>query len=357
MQKHRPRPGEQTNKLLDLLKLECKYKLTEVSDVTFNELLVAAGPIRGDKVAGGRQRARRHQPSTAKSHRRSSPRALRALRAPPELIKSPDNQILQARPGELDLGSLRSHAATCGSSAGVQLDDPVMIWRHGPNSTSDEPDEVDEVQDDDDDEGLPLPARRPKQQHTGDRMAALEVPVGSTLAVECATLAELTVGRRTSTRADQSQEERGHFCGDWQARRKSLISGRYQLTAAAGEEPAANSNNNNNRSSFGANRPTNRQQLVAYVSLPARLLSAEGEDDNQHDGDGDGQIDAADSPKLDEDPQLQLQPQQTTREASRDELLAPPLLEWFVNHQEVSTRRWVSMDTSVCWCVSFGASD
>lgn len=145
-------------------------------------------------------------------------------------------------------------------------------------------------------------------------------------------------------RWDEPQSSGGGYCGDPEARRRALISGKH-YTLAAGEEVAASSQ----PALHSARRPigggqqqpsgaANKQPLVAYLSL--------GLDQRWPLNGRTGQ--AGPSPSAQGVAGAQVACSAISADSADDNLGVPALLEWFINNQEVS------LCLCCCACVCAG---
>lgn len=236
------------------LRIQCKYKLTEVSDVTFNELQLGPADLN------------RNLESVIQS---TSAR----------LVKTADNEVAQtpnpaSRP-ELErlltLAANQSNSDTC--QLELQLDDPLIVATN--DITRDRP-------------GVPV-ADDPDNQWIAGERRRRQLIAKDPLELDCLTLSKLRAPHRALT------------CDQAHIRRRTLISGLPE-------------ERNSTQTLPGRQRP-----LVSYLSLGAASLVSQADRDGPLASDG------------------VVAPARHTRADSTPlDWLAPPLLEWFINNQEVS---------------------
>ena len=351
------------------LSLQCKYKLTEVSDVTFNELVArepaASSPV-GSEAAPGQPAeplaaelaeqsgvADQEAAATTDSRLAHQPAGWMAQESGLILGKSAHNQVTQSespasgRQLWLALQALKSgaqDACQLASSLVLLPDDPLIVEPDG----------------DDSEEPLAGGARGRRQLvkggSAGDLISANCSTIGALLAQAAPSPSKrpLVGGRRR--RPNNGQVEPVSYCGDQVARGRPVVSGKYQ----------PNEDRNFNQRQQSPGRPLGgfaRQQAaqsgaryVAYLSLAgvsSATATATADKDGKARADGSssgaepggglrtaaGQQRApgtsADSSRSSAPPFLQPAPAPGWPDAE-EALLAPPLLEWFINNQEVS---------------------
>lgn len=258
-QSHRQRqqPGRNYNNQLQL-RIQCKYKLTEVSDVTFNELTFTTN------------QQQQQQSSFAPLNWPDSNQL--------QVFKSAHNQVTQWR-SSASLEQLWAALTdstrwptrdTCQLGAlALQPDDPLIF----------QPDLV-------------------ADQRRRRRELLQPFELGQSLVANCCTLASLPMQPR--------QAAESHFCSDRSTRRKALISGR-----SAANEPSRN-------------QLVEGQQSVGYLSIPEWPLSSLP------------LVESAADEMAGQKQTLAEWLRNFTTVANTNYLDAPPLLEWFINNQEVS---------------------
>ena len=302
--------------LVELLRVDCKYKLTEASEVTFNELVVAQQLARPSR-----------QPAREAANRRSAATSGAWLGEPSPSLKLVGQQLLQANcpagPGDLwrAIRGLRSRAACRLGALAMGPDEPLIVAGSSPLE-----------QEFGLGAELELGERRRRRRQPGSAERHLEAPVGSVLRLNCSTIGaleqvaqvsdynddELSIGGAAAEDAADSAHRHWHqshlatgYCNDTTLRRRSLISGRFQSTNEP--EVGAPGPLNQRRPAATATMSKGRTAQVAYLSLgsptpwpsgpPSRQTAADSSDDTSN---------------------------------RRRDLVAPPLLEWFINNQEVS---------------------
>lgn len=361
-------------RLMELLRLECRYKLTEVSDVTFNELRVSgrpSAPSGGPSSSGGDTLERRRRSSNQWRHFEltsadinveSSPRRATDLK----LFKSHTNQVMQsncpARRRDLMLllqpkrSSSKRSACRLGLLA-LQREDPAILADESDSSAD--------------------PTHEPLQLMNSQ--SPPELPIGSTLSVNCSTLGALSWsplassvsssvstspswstfarGRSVSTATDnelQAPHQQRSYCDDQEARRRLLISGKHPWPSSGPLDQVV-ANQRSRSSSLLQQQPNNRRDHVAYVTLDPTTTNTIASSAQANSKKRQQQQQSHDSNLLDD--KLSLPPEFAAADSSnfgsqqQDQLhnnneqtddssdwLAPPLLEWFINDQEVSSR-------------------
>lgn len=310
------------------LRLQCLYKLSEVSDVTFNELVVRAPDVARQPLA--------HHPSQSHRGRWTKSRVSGA-----RVHKSPStNQVLQ-RPvpanARLLRVALRSAEDACERGAlALQPEDPVLVavssasQRTADKQAAAGNGDNERLGDDDGDDNVESERRRKRrgqladEQDTGRRAlhsSSRALSVGDAISVDCATIGALLLNAdavddnavETAAAAandndnDEGDEQVGgqYYCADKAARRRALVSARAPAADLAAsqliyEQHLRQQHNNN----YANNR------LVAYLSLTSAATSA---------------------------PNNSRAHKHTARFVSADASHAPALLEWFINNQEVRT--------------------
>lgn len=331
------------------LRLQCKYRLTEISDVTFNELVAVAAPTVGDgnragPGTGGRQelgplRATGDSDSDRRRRRRQAGDYSSASYAPMPVARPPDlagsirvsrtltNQIVQDKCPASERGLRRSLGArsatvpSAGCSLGslaLQPDDPLIS---APAASDRQPDFGQTTAD-----------------ATGVAGGLLELKMGQLVALNCLTIAALTRSSRTTIERDRDNNEHNQdnidatdddddddneqnyrfgsrptalagqtgVCLDEAARRRLLVSGKSQVADQIDTTGGSNNSRNNSRPA---------------IRLVAQLVLAAGQDSLLQ------LVSAAPAPPLGAQSPRHLAPS-----------AAPPLLEWFINNQEVSSR-------------------
>lgn len=235
------------------LRIQCKYKLTEVSDVTFNELQLWPTDA-----------SRQPDPLT--------------LSAPARLAKTTDNEVAQtpnpARRFELErlVARISNQTSTDTCQLELQPDDPLIVV------TSDNNDQP----------GGRTSAVEPDWLASGAERRRRHLDSGRALELDCLTLSSIRAAHETLT------------CDQPAVRKRALVSGLAEERNSAQHWPG------------------HQRALVAYLSLGASGVQQPADRDAL----SAGQVSAgsksarADSTPLD--------------------WLAPPLLEWFINNQEVS---------------------
>lgn len=418
------------------LKFQCKYRLTEVSDVTFNELVARqvalsaassdepdkkqpypAGPDKERRSSAGGSRESTGRNAIAADHQQVWPEVgPKRLSAGPEvvrLLKSADNQVTQSKCPANKAGLLRALRSSIldgtdsrqSCERGLQelhYDDPLIVLAEAtttrPTSTKlaklAPPAEATEAGEDLQDIGHDgeldsgEPRRRKRQL---ERAETNEYSADENISINCSTISALLVGdehrragfaRRMLLNEDTydepteewksgltlspSQLQPG-YCGDPLVRRRSLISGRYYTQSnkpglvhpddlegivaltmtnksrpdeggqplmylAAGMKSSSKAARQHHQQQHQQRQIANKLQ-VAYLSLTAEQRWSLGGDPMSPErtlntkgvaaklaaaGLGSGPINA-DSP-----------------DSLENGALVPPLLEWFINNQEVS---------------------
>lgn len=308
------------------LRIQCKYKLAEVSEVTFNELAIGGQARRkwsagSRKQAAGGQRQRRATRPEVRLNKSSSSHQVIQSKSPASarsLANFLQNHYYANIEQQCNLGSLA-----------LLPDDPVLVEVE--NLTG-ELEANDELQDD----------------STTELVA--DQSVGDSLSVDCSTVSGLLptrVAQQRSWRMFRGQcEVKLASFPDGQATRRRLL---QPISTTAGQQqylnknlmsPGTLDNNNNNHNNGLANEeedsdpvgpdqrvPANQRQLLtghAVARGPAAAYLW---------------LDRAITPIGDNQEQRSPTPTTTTADSSTSEpnpLLAPPLLEWFINNQEVS---------------------
>lgn len=297
------------------LKLECKYKLTEVSDVTFNEMSLSQ-----TNVASKPFRRRKRASDGEEEERWMSPAS--------RLSKTADNRVLQwtspasARDLRLALAGTRAASDACRVGGPVLVpDDPLIVESRREPLVSEF-------------EELNLRARRRRLSEN-----ELDNSLGQLISVACSTIsAILNSDSGEPSKAEQAKPVTG-YCADAAARKRLLISGKHQL--AANEDPAGA--NLIQRARKVQHKTTKERHQLALVSLSESELL-----------DQIANVRSLGNKKL--------APEQNHAESWKShlvvsahkqdehELLAPPFLEWFINNMEVSGHTITSGHCSNACC-------
>lgn len=381
-----------------LLRVECRYKLTEISEVTFSELALArsslgvmeelppeTGPEEEPEVEVGAEDQEQAEGGDEPGGLLRRERRHRLMRTGANEIVVSDLEGQRLASGASQSAAqlaqlLRPSQEACTRLGPLALDrdDPVIVEGRGgarratkrrhqaaQSSSSAAPHT----------KRLAVPSSAPSE-------SALDEELGSRLSMSCATLGSVVSsmagqwaenepqqGRpeTTRTRRVQSTGRRNQapFCNDTLLQRSSLVSGRYQLRAAesAGameaqsaarwSSPSGSSNHELGGENSVAGHPRGKQtaatsrqshQLVAFLRLDHEREQSWAILSNLLGGQRDFKPQANLAPDLGAptalaaasglaprgDPMQQQHP-------GAHALLAPPLLEWFINNQEVST--------------------
>lgn len=364
-------------------KIQCKYKLTEVSDVTFNELVITQQSTQlqrdADPLLRKSSRSQRKLVTTEKRRKEELDKNFRFKRRSPnqdvKVAKSTtSHQVLQTKyPANhksllnyLFYSKQNNQDDQCklGSLALFQ-DDPILLENSiiigQQDSTMTTTKVVNDSLDDDDDNNNNRNRRNDDmddneqygnyddEDDDGDDIAQKH-SIGDKISVNCSTISGLNDEQIMTT---TKQQNKLAFCYEPQ-RRVSLASGSSGVVINRGDIVAANeqqqrffssspssswlSSANNLQTTFSSSRDyigtTNndnnhhtRQRgfsaSVAYLSLDGPILAANEETTTRG-----LELDALSQP---------ITTTTTTADSSdTTTLLAPPLLEWFINNQEVS---------------------
>lgn len=344
------------------LRLQCKSKLTDISDLTFNEMWVRQKLPQTSSQAH-HSRSEEAAATTTTTSRSSTRRRLTdATPTSGSLVslgRLPDQRLGQskcpAKRAELQAG-LRGGGSGGGDcrlgQLALQPDDPLIVeaeavdqWSAAAERTSEAASTLSEVASpDDEDEEESEPSRR-RRRRRRQVIGGVELSIGDAISVNCSTISSVLAGDEAS------------ICSDSEARRRSAISGKYQLAheshpdaLAANQRPQQQQQQHWMRSSgWIGNRGGQQQQqqqssggkLVSQLMLTEEQLeslaaSSQPANDSaaaattggaSHEaestlssGGGGGGTTAADKTKANGEQRLE----------------APPLLEWFINNQEVS---------------------
>lgn len=332
------------------MRLQCKYKLTEVSDLTFNELLVRqptfVAPVAGD----GREIQARKR---LLGRRRLGSATADVVVA---VSKLPDNRLSQSKcPAERNElqaalfagdGMSRRPDAECRlGQLALQPDDPLIVElahteTDSVSTSSSTLSEVENPDESDDDEN-----RRRRRQVIG--APGLELSVGELISANCSTISALLLG------ADELATTGGRagICSDAEARRRSLISGKYQTRAEQDSMANQRAPQQQQQQTHWTLRPISgraqqqqQQQPPTSAKLSSQLMLTQrqfeslsrGHQQQRHEINDSRTTESSSSSGAESTLFLSggFRSSETTTTAGQ--LEAPPLLEWFINNQEVS---------------------
>lgn len=346
------------------LKLQCKYKLTEVSDVSFNELVThIAGGLSSSSSNDKDDIRRRAGRSSKLSPQRKLERGKRWIELEEyddssselEVAKSLDNRLVQSQcpaPAQRALWQALLTKRCSNQPTGLLADDPLILKLDDSSSSSQQVTSANELMSSapfvrsDTSSGYDEEPHRAKRNQKRDTLdtaidpqsmaTPLESSIGEQISVNCSTVSAFLLEyhnnnwqpsafselEQTSQVSPLSVSQPQQCFNEDQAlmRRRLIISGKHQQPSGNEDQTVVNQ-----RQHFQQSQQRQRQsnlRQVAYLSLLDQKWLAV----NQREQPGKLWSEAA---SADSSESLSQQQQQQN-------LLTPPLLEWFINNQEVS---------------------
>lgn len=364
------------------IKLQCKYKLTEVSEVSYNELVVrqmeASRPILMPVESNGGRAKRKLTTERTQTFDRRQPAQRWTKSASESLVrvgKLAGNQVTQSKcpagSGQLRRAvynqTLAANACRLGSLA-LLPDDPVLVAAETtelPQDNLDEDEEAaalaaDEQDGETSEERKLLKVTSVQASSSSDSSAAsqqeLNLSVGDSISVNCSTISALSSSAAaTFQAADSAQQQQdynqpdeseywpstsvGAFCNNQKERSRSVISGKYHTNEEQDQNQRSFSASASNRQpvlvgqSTASHHKQHQLKHVAYLSLQTDKLWIGG---GQALGASATQLAGLVAPHQSFSPTKQATNAESAEQNYNHQSLAPPLLEWFINNQEVS---------------------